>query len=108
MKKGKKIIFSDRVTRVFFIYFLLCFACLSKANPAPLPLHVNGPAIINSNGCTVKLRGVNIPGMQYGMGVTEGPQPCGLSCALAYAMDVWKSTVIRLPMNQGFWMQMPS
>ncbi len=73
---------------------------------APPQLKINGAAIVNnSSGCTVRLRGVDIDGLEFGTDVA-GPTG-GVTGVASEAISVWKCNVIRLPLNQDRWFFYP-
>jgi hypothetical protein len=72
---------------------------------APPALEVSGNKIQTSSGCSILLKGVDVDGLEFS-NTGEGP-PAGnggntVSVA-GEAITVWKSNIIRLPMNQDYW-----
>ena len=71
----------------------------NKANQSPpLPLHVTGNQILDSNNKRVHLRGVNVPSLEW----TSDGQGHVLETTRV-AIDDWHSNVIRLPLAQDRW-----
>ncbi len=78
---------------------------LQTAFAAPPQLKIKGAYITNaSSGCTVRLRGVDIDGLQYGV---DNAATGGITATAAYAISNWKCNVIRLPLNQDRWFLYP-
>ena len=84
-----------------------CFA-------APPQLQVSGNRIISaSGGCTVRLRGVDLSGLEYsdsgdsGTGypatVINGVTMTDYSALIGEAVTVWHCNFFRLPLNQDYW-----
>ncbi|HEV2353372.1 MAG TPA: cellulase family glycosylhydrolase, partial [Puia sp.] len=96
-----------RRSPAFFLAFTLfvSFVCPS-AQAAPPQLKINGAAIVNlSSGCTVRLRGVNIDGLEFGTDVAGATG--GVTGVAAYSIANWKVNVIRLPLSQDRWFFYP-
>lgn len=71
---------------------------LLKPGPAaPLPLHVAGTLLKNSRGQTVRLRGVNIPSLEWSNTGDHVLQ------SVSVAIGEWHSNAIRLPLSQDRW-----
>ncbi len=76
-------------------------------------LHINGNQIVNASGCTVRLHGVNVSGLEYsptGDGGTGRPTTTisGVTMTdyvtiITEAVQVWHANCIRLPINQDYW-----
>src|ERR1039458_6108546 len=79
-----------------------------NSQAAPLQLKVSGNKIVNSAGCTVRLKGVNLTGLEYGNGIYSGTPvtvtytgtivstdmpPGGILVAAAQAVTGWHCTV---------------
>ena len=90
------------------IALLVSFGLLLLSQPAqaaPPQLKINGSAIVNaSSGCTVRLRGVDIDGLEFGV---NDANPSGILATATEAIDTWKSNFIRLPLNQDRWFFYP-
>ena len=89
----------------FALVNLLIFFLTAIALAAPPALQVSGNKLQTSGGCSVLLKGVDVDGLEYssnGEGPTGGNG--GNTVAVAgEAITVWKSNIIRLPMNQDYW-----
>jgi hypothetical protein len=79
--------------------------------PSSVPLHVAGDLLESSSGQTIVLRGVNVDGMEgWGMpGGRPGLEFTGddlaqVDNAVTAALNVWHANLIRLPVNQDFWL----
>jgi len=116
--------FQDYLTSPFILAFL-CFVLiclLEKPAYAQLnTLYVTGNqlATATSSGCTLRLKGVDIDGLEfspYGYGPGGSSANCGgftgnstngcggdTMAAVTEAITAWHATVIRLPLNQDFW-----
>jgi endoglucanase len=75
--------------------------------PAPLPRNVIGVAgarLIDGDGRTVNVHGVNYSGAEYmciqGRGIFDGP----VDDALVDAMVAWNVNVVRVPLNPHCWL----
>jgi len=60
-------------------------------------LHAEGNRIADHNGHTVRLYGLNCPGLEWMTASNE------VTDAVKTAFDQWGSNLVRLPMNQDFW-----
>ncbi len=60
-------------------------------------LHTEGNRIVDYNGQTVRLFGMNCPGLEW---MTASGD---VTKAVAAAFDRWEANLVRLPMNQDFW-----
>ena len=61
------------------------------------PLHVDGNHLEDAAGNTVRLTGANVVSLDWqstGDHVLE---------SIAQSMDVWQANMVRLPLNQGYW-----
>ena len=71
--------------------------------PAPA-VHVQGTTLVDGNGRSVRLRGVNRSGAEYacmqGWGFFDGPTD---STAVA-AIASWNATAVRVPLNESCWL----
>ena len=74
----------------------------------PLSISVSGNKLIDGAGHTVQLRGVNRSSFEYacaqGWGYNEGP----LDSPSISAMKSWKINVVRIPLNEGCWLGLPT
>ncbi len=75
---------------------------------APSTLMVVGNQIVNSSGCTVLLKGVNVDGLESsanGYGPLGGGMAYGGNTLAVAQMAVtgWNCNFIRLPLRQDFW-----
>src|SRR5581483_4959012 len=87
------------------LFAFLLPALFQPAQAAPPQLKIKGSAITNaSSGCTVRLRGVDIDGLEYG--VNDG-DPNGILATVSEAITTWKCNFIRLPLNQDRWFYYP-
>ncbi|HVZ79371.1 MAG TPA: cellulase family glycosylhydrolase [bacterium] len=77
---------------------LFAFLLSSSALAAPPDLFVSGNHFQTSSGCSVRLRGVNVPSLEWS-NTGEGPP---LSSVQA-AVGTYKANIIRLPVNQDRW-----
>src|SRR5439155_20756503 len=87
---------------------LLPFA-LPSAVGAALSIRVSGNHLVDGNGQTVRLLGVNRSGSEYACvggtsgtpwGVFEGPS----DAASVQVMASWKINTVRVPMNEDCWL----
>jgi hypothetical protein len=76
------------------IVFLLCGTSV-RGGP-PLALKVEGRQLKTADGKAVRLRGVNIPSLEWGQGEH-------LLESLNVAIDDWGANVVRLPLSQDRW-----
>ena len=71
--------------------------------PAALQLHVSGNRLVNANGGTVVLHGVNRSGTEYrcvqGKGIFDGPS----DASSVQAMKSWAINAVRVPLNEACW-----
>jgi len=73
---------------------------------APPQLKINGAAVVNaSSGCTVRLRGVDIDGLEFGTDVAGATG--GVTGVAAYCISNWKCNVLRIPLSQDRWFFYP-
>jgi endoglucanase len=85
--------------------FLVVFipACKENQSPAPKPasqmpsLHTEGRWIVNSEGDTLILRGVNIPSLEW------NARGDNMIQSLMQAIDVWGCDFLRIPLSQDRW-----
>jgi endoglucanase len=67
-------------------------------------LHVQGNAIVNSSGQTIRLLGVDRSGTEYaciqGWGFLDGPS----DLASVQAMATWHVNAVRIPLNEDCWL----
>ncbi|MDZ7371986.1 MAG: glycoside hydrolase family 5 protein [candidate division KSB1 bacterium] len=97
--KGKKI------ARKLVIVSLLAVGACSRqpsqstpqSEPSLSPLHTVGRWILNAEGDTVILRGVNIPSLEWN---AAGDQ---IITSLTHAVDKWKINIARIPLSQDRW-----
>jgi hypothetical protein len=74
-------------------FFLLVAANLALALPM---LEVKGSHLVTENGKPARLRGVNIPSLEWGQGEH-------LFQSLDVAINDWHASIIRLPVSQDRW-----
>jgi endoglucanase len=87
--------------KTFFVPIVLFVAAETWA--APPDLHVVGNQILTvSNGCTIRLKGVDIASLEWTNG-GDGPPGQGITESVAQSLSTWKANIIRLPMNQDKW-----
>jgi hypothetical protein len=91
---------------------LILFLTLSSAPlpAAPLPLRVVGNKVYDSNDCLIRLKGVNIPSMEW-RDTGEGPPGSGVypvTVTVNEALTNWGANLIRLPLSQDFWFGYPN
>jgi len=66
-------------------------------------MHVSGNKLVNLNGETIILRGVNRSGIEYSClssGFSDGPT----DIASLQAIQSWNANVIRIPLNEDCWL----
>ncbi len=76
-------------------------------------LSISGNHIVNSNGCTVRLLGVDVSGMEYSPTGDGGPGRPTTTISgvvmtdyvsiITEAVQVWHANCIRFPFNQDYW-----
>lgn len=84
---------------VFFIFLATSSAA------APLPLRVVGNKVYDSNDCLIRLKGVNVPSMEW-RDTGEGPPGSGvypITVTVNEALTNWGANIVRLPLSQDFW-----
>lgn len=69
----------------------------TKPYTPPAKLHVNGNQILTSDGKSVWLQGVNVPSLDW---MPEGDH---ILQSVKVAVEDWKASVIRLPVNDDYW-----
>ncbi len=68
-------------------------------------LKISGNQIVNaSTSCTVRLRGVNVSGLEHGV---DNAAVGGVTATAAYCISNWKCNYIRLPLDQDRWFFFP-
>ncbi len=87
---------------------------LSLAFSAPVSgttvaaIHVRGDHLVNANGQVTRLIGVDRSGTEYaceqGWGIFDGPS----SAASVAAMKSWHVNAVRVPLNEGCWLDLYS
>jgi len=115
-----------KATQIFFGLFIKTFLreivfSLSlvlvipfAAQAAPPQLKISGNQIVNaSSGCTVRLKGVDVSGLEYsptgdgGTGVpttvVNGVTMTDYVSIITEAVQVWHANIVRFPFNQDFW-----
>jgi hypothetical protein len=97
---------------IFVIGWLFISQLSSFAQPAQLMVAGNQLVTVN-NGCTVVLKGIDYSGLEispsgngYGVGMTviSGVAMANMVGGVAEAVTAWHANLIRLPLNQDFWM----
>ena len=67
-------------------------------------LHTVGNKILTlSGGCTLRLKGVNVDGMEFDPSGNQGPPGQGITATVAEAVTAWNCNIVRIPMNQDYW-----
>lgn len=99
-----KTFFSKTPCWVFLTPVLVLFSS-ALALAAPAALHVSGNKLETASGCSMLLKGVDADGLEFS---STGEGPTGgnggnTSAMVGEAVTVWKSNIIRLPMNQDYW-----
>ena len=87
---------------------LLTPTSTSTLTPTPPPtfsdLHVSGNQLLNAQGQTVLLHGVNRSGTEYmcvsGRGIFDGPS----DAPSVQAIQSWNANVVRVPLNEDCWL----
>ena len=79
---------------------------VATVGPPQLGLHVVDNHIVNQDGNTVTLRGVNRSGTEYqcahgGTAIFDGPA----TAASIQAMANWKVNAVRIPLNEACWLR---
>src|SRR3569833_1431697 len=69
----------------------------SAAGAAPSALHVSGNQLVNASGASVRLKGVNIPSLEWSIAGQN------VMASLSQAMGPWNCKLIRLPICQDRW-----
>jgi aryl-phospho-beta-D-glucosidase BglC (GH1 family) len=96
----------------FLLVAILAFLAQARVMAQPLVLHVSGSDLVNSNGATVVLHGVNIPSLETlntGTGPASSGNPSGgggtgIMDSVNEAINVWHVSLIRLPICQDRWL----
>ena len=74
------------------------------AAPASLSISVSANHLVDANGQTLVLRGVNRPGPAYawiqGWGIFDGPS----DAASVNAIASWQTNAVRLQLNEDCWL----
>jgi endoglucanase len=77
---------------------------ISAEATAPLSIAVSGNHLVNGNGQTIRLLGVNRSGTEYaciqGWGIFDGPN----DAASIAAMASWNINAVRIPLNEDCWL----
>jgi len=113
LKFSSKSIYSKSIL-VFTSVFLFGFLPVGSAFATSAQLKISGNQIVTaSGGCTVRLKGVDMSGLEYspsGDGGTGAPTTTisGVNMTnyvalLDEAVTVWHVNCIRLPLNQDYW-----
>lgn len=89
--------------KTFFSYWLLAVLAASPLWAAPSQLHVSGNQILTDAGCTIRLKGVNVDGMEFDPTGNQGPTGEGITATVAEAVTAWHANILRIPMNQDYW-----
>ncbi|HEY5039442.1 MAG TPA: cellulase family glycosylhydrolase, partial [bacterium] len=106
--------FLNSFLKSFLVFYLFILGIVSPALATSSQLKISGNQIIDaSSGCTVRLKGVNVSGMEYsptGDGGTGRPTTTisGVTMTdyvsiINEAVSVWHANCIRFPINQDFW-----
>jgi hypothetical protein len=111
-----KTFFSRPVFGILFPFlFLFSFTAVPSEVQATSPqLKISGNQIINaSSGCTVRLKGVDVSGLEYsptGDGGTGRPTTTingvimtDYVSIITEAVNVWHCNIVRFPVNQDYW-----
>ena len=87
---------------------LAAAAALPGHAATPLWISVSGNRLVDGSGRVVQLRGVNRSSFEYacaqGWGFHSGP----VDAASIEAMRRWKINAVRIPLNEGCWLGLPS
>lgn len=88
-------------------------------NAQPAQLHTSGNQLLTGTGCAVTLKGVNCSALEsYPNGCSGYPSSCegagttvisgygivNMVDAVSEAVTAWHANIIRLPLNQDYWM----
>lgn len=102
------------VTASIFGSILLCLESFSPLNAAPPQLEISGNQVLNaSNGCAVRLKGVDCSGLEYSstgdqsgnapMTTVDGVKMEDFVSIANEAVNVWHANLIRIATNQDYW-----
>ncbi|HUO57372.1 MAG TPA: glycoside hydrolase family 5 protein [bacterium] len=83
--------------------FSICaalFLCASVSLALPPQLHVSGNQIQTDTGCSVRLKGVNVDGLEFDSSGNQGP---GIANTAAESVTAWGANIVRIPLNQDWW-----
>ncbi len=101
------------ISFLFAIFITLPILAPHQLLANSLPLSISGNQIVTSEGCTLRLRGVDVSGLEYspygdtGTGAPttniNGTTMTDYVAIAAEAVTAWHCNIIRLPFNQDFW-----
>jgi hypothetical protein len=96
-----------RLASALCVFALVLAAAPSPARAATLlsPLHVEGDRLVDADGRTVVLRGIDRSGTEYmcaqdDVGIFDGPVDLGS----VLAMRDWRANAVRVPLNEHCWL----
>src|SRR5581483_7313689 len=106
-------LFGGNVKSFFAIVLFLSAFSARPLHATSSLLHVSGNQIVNASGCTVRLKGMDVSGMEYDPAGDGGPgRPTTVISGVTMtdyisiiteAVQTWHANFIRFPFNQDYW-----
>jgi endoglucanase len=83
---------------------LTCLFALAGPAHAELAIHVRGNQLVNAEGRSIRLLGVNFSGAEYACIQDRGIWSAPTNEAAIAAMVAWHIDVVRIPLNEDCWL----
>ena len=104
LEAGKGRLISSLLVAALVLGPLSLIGSSVEAATVPLTVRVNGNHLVNAEGQTIRLLGVDRSGTEYACeqawGIFDGPS----DAASVEAMSTWRINAVRLPLNEGCWL----
>jgi endoglucanase len=95
---------SARAAWALLFTALACLFALAGPARAELAIHVRGNQLVNAEGHSIRLLGVNFSGAEYSCIQDRGIWSAPTDQAAIEAMAAWHVDVIRIPLNEDCWL----
>jgi Cellulase (glycosyl hydrolase family 5)/Bacterial Ig-like domain (group 3) len=94
----------SRTLWVFLFTALACLFVIAGPARAELAIHVHGNQLVDSEGRSIRLLGVNFSGAEYSCIQDRGIWSAPTDQSAIEAMAAWHIDVVRIPLNEDCWL----